>query len=77
MSRSGNCQDNIVIEGFFLLLKQERIKPKTNASRAKKGSYFLRPKEIPVVNPARRHSYNDDLSRVRFERQRQARLVSV
>ena len=26
MSRSGNCQDNIVIEGFFLLQK-EQIKP--------------------------------------------------
>jgi putative transposase len=37
MSRDDNCHDNIVVESFFLPFKQERIKPKINASRAKKG----------------------------------------
>lgn len=35
MSRRGNCHDNAVVESFFQLLKRERIKRKTYASRAK------------------------------------------
>jgi transposase InsO family protein len=34
MSRRGNCHDNAVAESFFQLLKRERIKRKTYATRA-------------------------------------------
>jgi transposase InsO family protein len=51
MSRSGNCQDNIVIEGFFLLLTQERIKRKTNVSRAKKGKLCFTTEGNPRGQP--------------------------
>jgi putative transposase len=33
MSRLGNCHDNAVAERFFQLLKRERIKHKTYATR--------------------------------------------
>jgi putative transposase len=76
MSRRGNCHDNAVVESFFQLLKRERIKRKTYASRAKAREDIFDYIEM-FYNPVRRHSYNDGLSPVRFEQQYQARLASV
>jgi putative transposase len=76
MSRRGNCHDNAVVESFFQLLKRERIKRKTYASRAKAREDIFDYIEM-FYNPVRRHSYNDGLSPVRFEQQYQARLGSV
>ncbi|QWD31105.1 IS3 family transposase [Polynucleobacter paneuropaeus] len=76
MSRRGNCHDNAVVESFFQLLKRERIKRKTYASRAKAREDIFDYIEM-FYNPVRRHSYNNGLSRVRFEEQYQARLGSV
>ena len=76
MSRRGNCHDNAVVESFFQLLKRERIKRKTYASRAKAREDIFDYIEM-FYNPVRCHSYNNGLSRVRFEQQYQARLASV
>ena len=76
MSRRGNCHDNAVVESFFQLLKRERIKRKTYASRAKAREDIFDYIEM-FYNQVRRHSYNDGLSPVRFEKQYQARLASV
>ena len=76
MSRRGNCHDNAVVESFFQLLKRERIKRKTYASRAKAREDIFDYIEM-FYNPVRRHSYNNGLSPVRFEQQYQARLASV
>jgi putative transposase len=76
MSRRGNCHDNAVVESFFQLLKRERIKRKTYASRAKAREDIFDYIEM-FYNPVRRHSYNDGLSPVRFEKQYQARLATV
>ena len=84
MSRRGNCHDNAVVESFFQLLKRERIKRKTYASRAKAREdifdyikmFYARRKSL-WDNPVRQHSYNNGLSPVVFERQYQARLASV
>jgi putative transposase len=76
MSRRGNCYDNAVVKSFFQLLKREQIKRKTYASRVKVREDIFDYIKM-FYNPVRRHSYNDGLSPVRFERQRQARLASV
>lgn len=76
MSRRGNCYDNAVVESFFQLLKRERVKRKTYASRAKAREDIFDYIEL-FYNPVRRHSYNNGLSPVVFEKQYQARLASV
>jgi len=84
MSRRGNCHDNAVVESFFQLLKRERIKRKTYATRSKAREdifdyieMFYDRRKSPWDNPVRRHSYNNGLSPVRFEQQYQARLATV
>ena len=76
MSRRGNCHDNAVVESFFQLLKRERIKRKTYASRAKAREDIFDYIEM-FYNPVRRHGYNNGLSPVVYEKQYQARLGSV
>ena len=76
MSRLGNCYDNAVVESFFQLLKRERIKHKTYASITKVREDIFDYIEM-FYNSVRRHSYNDGLSPVRFEKQYQARLATV
>ena len=76
MSRRGNCHDNAVAEGFFQLLKRERIKrkiyPSRDAARADVFDYI----EM-FYNTKRRHGYNDGLSPVQFEQRATERLESV
>jgi putative transposase len=76
MSRRGNCHDNAVVESFFQLLKRERIKRKTYATRSKAREDIFDYIEM-FYNPVRHHGYNNGLSPVRFEQQYQARLASV
>ena len=68
MSRRGNCYDNAVVESFSQLLKRERIKRKTYASRTKARGDIFDYIEM-FYNSVRRDSYNDGLSPVRFEKQ--------
>ena len=76
MSRRGNCHDNAVVESFFQLLKRERVKRKTYNTRSEAREDIFNYIEL-FYNPVRRHSYNNGLSPVVFEKQYQARLVSV
>ena len=76
MSRRGNCHDNAVVESFFQLLKRERIKRKTYATRSKAREDIFDYIEM-FYNPVRHHGYNNGLSPVRFEQQYQARLARV
>ncbi len=76
MSRRGNCHDNAVAESFFQLLKRERIKrhiyPDRETARADVFNYI----EM-FYNSKRRHSFNDQLSPVEYEKRFSERLVSV
>ena len=76
MSRRGNCHDNAVAESFFQLLKRERIKRKTYASRDDARQDIFDYIEM-FYNPKRRHGFNDRLSPAEFERRRFERLASV
>lgn len=76
MSRRGNCYDNAVAESFFQLLKRERIKRKTYKNREEARQDIFNYIEM-FYNPIRRHSYNDDLSPVEFERRHFLKLGSV
>lgn len=68
MSRRGDCHDNAAMESFFQLLKRERIKRRIysnhNEARADVFQYI----EM-FYSPKRRHSSNDGLSPVEFEKQ--------
>ncbi|MDU8099715.1 IS3 family transposase, partial [Pseudomonas syringae pv. actinidiae] len=67
MSAVGHCGDNAACEGFFGLLKRERIRrqiyPTKDAARAEVFDYI----EM-FYNPNRRHGSTGDLSPVEFER---------
>ena len=76
MSRRGNCYDNAVAESFFQLLKRERIRRKTYPSRENARQDVFNYIEM-FYNPVRRHSYNDDLSPVEFERRHFNKVGSV
>jgi len=76
MSRRGNCHDNAVVESFFQLLKRERVKRKTYNTRSEAREDIFNYIEL-FYNPVRRHSYNNGLSPVVFEKRYQARLASV
>jgi len=76
MSRRGNCYDNAVAESFFQLLKRERIRRKTYPSREDARQDIFNYIEM-FYNPVRRHSYNDDLSPVEFERRHFNKVGSV
>lgn len=76
MSRRGNCHDNAVAESFFQLLKRERIKRKTYATRnaARQGIFDY----IEMLyNPKRRHGFNNKLPPIEFEKRHSQRLLGV
>lgn len=68
MSRRGNCHDNAVAESFFHLLKSERIRRRTYATRTEASSDVFDYIEM-FYNPKRQHGYNNGLSPVEFEKQ--------
>ncbi len=76
MSRRGNCHDNAVAESFFQLLKRERIRCKTYATRDAARQDVFDYIEM-FYNPKRRHSTSNRLSPVEYEKQYFERLASV
>lgn len=76
MSRRGNCHDNAVVESFFQLLKRERVKRKIYNSRNEARADLFDYIEL-FYNNRRRHSSNELLSPVEYERRYQERLESV
>ncbi len=76
MSRRGNCHDNAVAESFFQLLKRERIKRKIYTTRQDARDDVFDYIEM-FYNPKRRHSFNNQLSPVEFEKRYAASLESV
>ena len=66
MSRRGNCHDNAVAESFFQLLKRERIRRKTYATREAARADVFDYIEM-FYNPQRKHTNNGMLSPVDFE----------
>ncbi|NWB51300.1 IS3 family transposase, partial [Pseudomonas gingeri] len=76
MSRRGNCHDNAVAESFFQLLKRERIKRKIYTTRQDARDDVFDYIET-FYNPKRRHSFNNQLSPVEFEKRYAASLESV
>lgn len=76
MSRRGNCHDNAVAESFFQLLKRERIRRQTYATRDAARSDIFDYIEM-FYNSKRRHSSNNQLSPVKYEERYQQRLLSV
>jgi putative transposase len=76
MSRRGNCHDNAVAESFFQLIKRERIRRKTYATRAEAREDVFDYIEM-FYNPKRRHGFNEKLSPVNFEKRYFERLASV
>ena len=67
MSRRGNCHDNAVAESFFQLLKRERVKGKVYSSREEARADLFNYIEM-FYNVQRRHSANQNLSPVAFEK---------
>lgn len=76
MSRRGNCHDNAVVESFFQLLKRERIKRKIYKNRDEARQDIFDYIEM-FYNPKRRHSWNNQLSPVEYEKQYEMRLKSL
>src|SRR6056297_1011617 len=76
MSRRGNCHDNAVAESFFQLLKRERIKRRIYATRDEARADVFDYIEL-FYNRRRRHSSNDGLSPVEYEKAAEKRLKSV
>ncbi len=76
MSRRGNCYDNAVAESFFQLLKRERIRQKTYATRKQARADVFDYIEF-FYNPKRKHGRNGMLSPIDFERQQNWKLQGV
>ena len=76
MSRRGNCHDNAVAESFFQLLKRERIKRKVYKNRDEARQDVFNYIEM-FYNPKRRHSNNQQLSPVEYEKRYEMRLETV
>ncbi len=76
MSRRGNCHDNAVAESFFQLLKRERIKRKTHATRNDARQDIFDYIEM-FYNLKRRHGFNDRFSPAEFERRYFERIEGV
>jgi len=76
MSRRGNCHDNAVAESFFQLLKRERIRRKTYATREDARADVFEYIEM-FYNPKRKHTNNGMLSPVEFERQHKMNAQGV
>jgi len=68
MSRRGNCHDNAVAESFFHLLKRERIRRRTYATRKEARQDVFDYIEF-FYNPKRKHGNNGLLSPIDFEQQ--------
>jgi putative transposase len=68
--------DNAVAESFFQLLKRERIRRRTYATREQARQDVLDYLEM-FYYPKRRHGNNNRLSPVEFERQYFNTLASV
>jgi putative transposase len=68
MSRRGNCHDNAVAESFFHLLKRERIRRKTYATRKDARDDIFDYIEF-FYNSKRKHGNNGLLSPIDFEQQ--------
>ena len=66
MSRRGNCHDNAVAESFFHLLKRERIRRRTYATRDAARRDVFDYIEM-FYNPTRKHINNGMLSPVDYE----------
>ena len=76
MSRRGNCHDNAVVESFFQLLKRERIRRQTYATREDARADVFNYIEM-FYNPKRRHTTADGMSPIDFEQLHSQRLMSV
>ena len=76
MSRRGNCHDNAVAESFFQLLKRERIRRKTYATREDARADVFEYIEM-FYNPKRKHTHNGMLPPVEFERQHKMNVEGV
>ncbi len=76
MSRRGNCHDNAVAESFFQLLKREQIKRHIYSTRDDARTDIVEYIEM-FYNSKRRHSFNDLLSPVEYEKKFTERLASV
>jgi len=76
MSRRGNCHDNAVAESFFQLIKRERVRRKIYADWEKARRDIFDYIEM-FYNPKRRHSYNNSLSPVNYDKQYFELLKSV
>lgn len=70
MSRRGNCHDNAVAESFFQLLKRERIRRRTYATREAARQDVFEYIEM-FYNSKRKHTNNGMLSPVDFETRQQ------
>ena len=66
MSRRGNCHDNTCAEGFFGLLKKERIRRRIYPTRETAQNDVFNYIEL-FYNPTRHHGNNGDLSPMEFE----------
>ena len=76
MSRRGNCYDNAVAESFFQLLKRERIRRKTYATRELARQDVFDYIEF-FYNSKRKHGKCGMLSPIEFERQQKWKLKGV
>jgi|TARA_B110000263_G_C15239445_1_gene478664 putative transposase len=76
MSRRGNCYDNAVAESFFQLLKREKIRRKTYATRDDARRDVFEYIEM-FYNPIRKHTNNGLLSPIEFERQQKLKRQGV
>ncbi|ODA33059.1 transposase [Veronia pacifica] len=76
MRRKDNCHDNAVAESCFQLLKRECIKRKTYSTREEARVDIFEYIEM-FYNVKRRHSSNDQMSPVEYEKQYKEKLKSV
>lgn len=76
MSRRGNCWDNAVAESFFSLLKGERIRGRIYPTRYEARAEIFDYIEL-FYNPKRRHSNNNGISPVKYEKQYYEKLLVV
>ena len=76
MSRRGNCYDNAVAENFFHLLKSERIRRKTYATRKEARQDVFDYIEM-FYNSKRKHGKNGMLSPIDYEQQKKVKIQAV
>ena len=76
MIRRGNCHDSAVAESFFQLLKRERIKRRTYATR-EEGLVDVFDYIAMFYNQKRHHHPSGELSPVIYDKQYSQRQQSV